>query len=1125
MSEFLSEEKRLLLAKALSSAGHRRGTSIPRRNPVDPVPLSFAQQRIWFIQQLNPDNPQYNTPVGVSLKGPLNISILERTLSEIVRRHEALRTTFPIIDGQPAQVCLPPFDLRLPIRDLSEHPPADREAVGRQVIDEESACPFDLEAGPLVRFLLLRLAEDEHWLNLVTHHMVFDTWSIDIFGRELTAIYGALIEGRPFPLQELAIQYADFSLWQRERFQGEELQQQLGYWSAKLAGAPSLLMLPTDRPRPPVQRFRGRIQPFSLPEHLTASLNQLSRAEGVTLFMTLMAAFQTLLYRYSGQEEIVAGTATGNRNRREIEGLIGCFINALLFRTNFSGDPTFRDVLGQVRQLSLEASSHQDVPFEQVVAALHPKRNLSYAPLTQVMLTLQNTQLSTPAPAGLEITRLSMPERMAAQYDLMINLRDTGGKLRGLLEYNTDLFDSTTAQRILGHFKTVLQSIVDHPERRVSATDLMTEQERLELVAGFNETSTEFPEPGLLPDLIQRQVERTPEAVAVTFEGQRLTYDELNSRANQLAHYLRGLGVGPEKLVGVCLERGLDMIVGVIGTLKAGGAYLPMDPTYPPERLEFMINDSGPFVLLTQEKFHEPLSSARLPVVCIDSDWQTIAFENTENPITTINSNNLAYLLYTSGSTGVPKGVMVTHGSLANFLLATSGALEMTSDDVLAAVTTLSFDIAGLEFYLPLIVGARVGLVSREKGNDGRLLRDEIIKMGATALQGTPATWRMLLEAGFHVKPPFKAFCGGEAMPGDLKEQLVASGAMAWNLYGPTETTIWSTLKRLDHDCPPTIGQPLANTQVYVLSGSLQPVPIGVAGELYIGGAGLARGYLKRPELTAERFIPNAFSPEPGARLYKTGDLVRHLPGGDIEYLDRIDFQVKIRGFRIELGEIETVLGQHPSVRQAVVAARENPSGEKGLIAYVVLEPEEQAAAENSQVRLDELRDFLRRSLPAHMIPSTFVLLDELPKAPSGKIDRRALHELQPLDRGKPFVAPSTQTELLVAKVWSELLGMDRISADDDFFELGGDSLLVQRMLAKVMQVSEVTVPLKTVFLNPSVSHIASIIERTREITSTDESRLNGLVSNLSEEQIDSLLNETLAGLESRHDFEFAGPG
>ncbi|HEX5885293.1 MAG TPA: amino acid adenylation domain-containing protein, partial [Pyrinomonadaceae bacterium] len=1092
MSEFLSPEKRQLLAKALSTAAHQKTPTIARRNSDDPAPLSFAQQRIWFIQQLNPDNPQYNTPVGVSLKGPLNIPALERTLTEIVRRQEVFRTIFRTIDGQPAQVVLPAFDLRLTIRDLSEHPSTDRQAVAQRIIDEESARPFDFDAGPLVRFLLLRLAEDEHWLNLVTHHMVFDTWSIDIFGRELTAIYGALVEGRPLPLQDLPIQYADFSLWQRERFQGEELQRQLAYWTKKLSGAPPLLMLPSDRPRPPVQSYRGRIQPFSLSEDLTASLNQLSRAEGVTLFMTLMAAFQTLLHRYSGQQEIVAGTATGNRNRREMEGLIGCFINSLVFRTDFSSDPTFREVLDQVRQLSLEASANQDVPFEQVVAALHPKRDLSYAPLTQVMLTLQNTQLSTPVAAGLQINRLSMPERMAAQYDLMINCRDSGSKINGLLEYNTDLFDPTTAHRILGHFETLLRSAVAHPELRVSALELMTEPERLQLVSGLNETRTEFQEHGFVPDLIQKQAEQRPQSVAVTFESQRLTYDQLNSRANQLAHYLRGLGVGPEEVVGVCLERGLNMVIAVLGILKAGGAYLPLDPAYPRDRLEFMINDSEPSVLLTQEKFSQPLSSARQQVVCIDSDWRRIEFESTENPDTTLSAGNLAYLLYTSGSTGLPKGVMVTHGSLKNFLLSMSRTLEMTSDDILAAVTTLTFDIAGLELYLPLIVGARVGLVSREKGSDGRLLRDEIANLGATALQGTPATWRMLLEAGVQLMPWFKVFCGGEAMTADLKHQLMGTGAKVWNLYGPTETTIWSTVKRLDPDCPPTIGQPLANTQIYVLNRSLQPTPAGVAGELYIGGAGLARGYLKRPELTSERFVPNPFSDEPGACLYRTGDLVRYLPNGDIEYLDRIDLQIKIRGFRIELGEIETVLGQHPGVRQAVVAARENPSGEKVLVAYVVLEED---AAKSSHVRLDELREFLRRSLPAYMVPASFVLLDELPKSPAGKIDRKALHELKPLDQEKPFIAPRTPTEFLIAGIWSELLGTDRISVEEDFFELGGDSLLIQRMLAKVMQAVEVTVPLRTVFLNPSVAHIASIVDRTREITSTDETRLNDLVS------------------------------
>ena len=1113
MADFLSEEKRLLLAKALGSAGQRNGNGrILRRSDGSPAPLSFAQQRIWFLQQLEPDNSQFNTPLGVSLTGSLEIPTLERTLSELVRRHETLRTIVHVSEGEAKQVCLPPFELKLAVRDLSNLTPADRQVRGRQIMDEEAARPFDLETAPLVRFLLLRLANDEHWLSMVTHHLVFDTWSIGIFGRELTAIYGAFIAGKPSPLEDLPIQYADFSLWQREQFEGEKAKRQLGYWIKKLEGAPPLLTLPLDRQRPPVQSFRGRIEAFAFPQSLSDSLNQLCRSEDTTLFTVLMAAFQTLLYRYSGAEEIIAGTAIGNRNHREIEGLIGCFINTLLFRTSFSGDPSFRELLRRVRQLSLEASANQNVPFEKIVSALHPKRDLSYSPLTQAMLILQNTEINAAAPSGLRIERLSMPERRAVQYDLVINLRETKDGLRGLLEYNTDLFDSSTAKRILKHFETQLHSIGAHPDQRVSALELVTEQERSELLAGFNQTQVEFTEHGLLPNLIERQTELRPEAVALRFAGAHLTYEELNDRANQLAHYFQSLGVRAESRVGVLMSRGVEAVIALLAVLKAGGAYVPLDPSYPRDRLEFMVKDSCPLILLTQQKLAGHLLAAKQAVVCIDSDWPRIACEKTVNLDTDLSPDNLAYVLYTSGSTGMPKGVMVTHRALENFLLAMSGELEMRSDDILAAVTTLAFDIAGLELYLPLIVGASVGLVSRETTNDARLLREEIVNLDATALQGTPTTWRMLLEAGLEPAPSFKCFCGGEAMPGDLKEALLATGAKVWNLYGPTETTIWSTLKRLTSDCPPALGRPIANTQVYVLDGALQPLPVGVAGELYIGGVGLARGYLNQPALTAERFIPDPFKGEPGARLYKTGDLVRYLSNGDLDYQGRVDFQVKIRGFRIELAEIETALTRHPWVRQAVVAARQNPSGEKGLVAYVVREPESQDAAGNLQFNVAELREFLLRSLPAYMIPQTFEVLAALPETQNGKIDRNLLPapKFLPLDERRPFVSPRTQTEQQLTNIWSDLLGIDKISVDDDFFELGGDSLQMQRMIARVMQTFEQTVPVRAVFLNPSVSHIASLIDRTKQITASEENRLNGLVSDLSDEEVDSLLKDLL---------------
>ncbi len=1080
----LSPERLELLARRLKKKGEsvpQRTQTIPRRVEANSAPLSFAQQRIWFIDQLQPGNSAYNNLDAFRLTGRLNVAALEQTINEVVKRHEALRTTFPTVNGQPVAVIIQTLSVPLPVIDLSHVPAAGREAEGQRLVREQAQRPFDLAHGPVLRTTLLRLGEDDHILVLALHHIVSDGWSGGVLFQELTTLYEAFAVGKPSPLPELPVQYADYAVWQRGWLQGEVLEKQLAYWKERLTGAPPVLELPTDHPRPAVQSFRGARQSVTLSKNLTDALRILSQRESATLFMTLLAAYQTLLYRYSNQEEIVVGSPIAGRTRPETEGLIGLFVNTLVLHTDLSEDPSFRELLSRVREVALGAYAHQDVPFEKLVEELQPERSLSHAPLFQVMFILQNAPRSALDLSGLTLQSLEF-DSGTAQFDVSLSVVEVAEGLQAKFEYNTDLFDAATITRMLKHFQVLLEGVVANPDQRLSELPLLTEAERHQLLIEWNDTAVEYPRDICLHQLFEAQVIRTPEAVALVFEEEQLTYHELNRRANQLARYLRKLGVGPEVLVGIMMERSIEMVVGLLGIIKAGGAYVPLDPAYPQERLSFMLEDARVPVLLTQARLAESLPQSEAEVVSVDALREVIDEEGIENPAGGATAENLAYVIYTSGSTGRPKGAMNSHRGICNRLLWMQDAYQLTSADSILQKTPFSFDVSVWEFFWPLLTGARLVVAQPGGHQDSAYLVKLIAEQKITTLHFVPSMLQVFLEEwGLETCDSLKqVICSGEALSFELQERFFARlNAGLHNLYGPTEAavdvTFWACKQESGLRTVP-IGRPIANTQIYLLDRRLQPVPVGVPGELYIGGVGVARGYLNRPELTAERFILDPFSAEDGARLYKTGDLARYLPDGNIEYLGRIDHQVKLRGFRIELGEVEAVLQQYAGVRDTVVLLREDGPGDKRLVAYV-------AARGEAVPGPAELRRFLSERLPEYMVPQAFVLLDELPLTPNGKVDRRALPEpdrARP-ERGAEYVAPRGADEEEVARVWAEVLKVERVGADDNFFELGGHSLLMMQVVSRLRRSLGVELPLRSLFEAPTVVGLSETIRKLKD--------------------------------------------
>ena len=1034
-------------------------------------PLTFAQQRLWFLDQLEPHAIAYLIPWSIRMNGTLNVDALRDSLNEIVRRHEILRTTFSSVDGQPTQVVAPSLYITLPVLDLSEF--TEREKQAQQLAAAEGQTPFDLKTGPLVRAQLLRLAAEDHILLLTMHHIMFDGWSRRILVRELATLYEAYCAGKPSPLRGVTLQYADYAVWQRNNLQGQSLERQLAYWRAQLAGAPASLDLPTDRPRPSVQTFRGAAKLFTFSKTLSAQLNALSRQEAATPFMTLLAGFQALLSRWSGQEDIVVGTPIANRNRTEIEELIGLFANTLVLRTDVSGNPSFRALLGRVKEVALGGYAHQDMPFEKLVEEVRPERSLSHNPLFQVMFSLQNATRRDFELPGLKL-KLQGSGTGTAKFDISLFMVERHEGFRGRVEYNTDLFDDATIDGLLGHFQVLLEGALANPDQPVSELPLLTEAERERLLVEWNDTQAEHARTQCLHQLFEAQVERTPHAVAGCFDQQSLTYGELNVRANQLASYLRKCGVGPEVRVGIFLERSLDMLVALLGTLKAGGAYVPLDPAHPKERIRSVLEDAKVPLVLSEQALADSLPAHSGKMILLDDERESIAQESTENSADHFSAHNLAYVLYTSGSTGKPKGVQIEHRNLVNFLASMQKKPGLGAQDTLLAVTTLSFDIAGLELYLPLVTGGKVVLASREEATDAAKLLSLLHSTQPTIMQATPATWRMLLQAGWTGAPSMKVLCGGEALPADLAEELLSHCAELWNMYGPTETTIWSSIYKVEPGLTNTapIGRPIDNTSFYILDAGQQPVPVGVAGELYIGGEGVARGYWQRPELTREKFIADSFRHRADARLYRTGDLARYLPDGNVQFLGRSDFQVKVRGFRIELGEIETILAQHPAVQQAVVVAREDTAADKRLVAYVIPVVGQDCSA-------SELRTHIKHELPEYMVPSAFVRLKKFPLTPNGKVDRKNLPapEYAPSEVGGEYVGPRTTVEEVIAGIWAEVLKMDRVGMADNFFELGGHSLLATQVVSRVRLALQVELPLRALFEAPTVPGLAQRVE------------------------------------------------
>jgi amino acid adenylation domain-containing protein/FkbH-like protein/non-ribosomal peptide synthase protein (TIGR01720 family) len=1042
------------------------------------APCSYAQQRLWFLQQFDPGNPVYNERRAVRLRGPLQERALSQALNAVVARHESLRTTLQVVEGRPVQVVAGFEPLPLTITDLTSVT-GEGEAAAVRLVAEEASRPTDLAIGPVLRAGLMRLGPDDHVLWIVFHHVVADGWSVGVLFRELAAAYRALVSRRFVDLPGLPIQYADYAAWQREWLSGPVLDRQREYWKARLAGELPVLQLPVDRPRPPVLTYRGARERVELSSSLTAALREVGQAEQASLFMVLMAAFQVLLARYTGQDDVLVGFPVANRNRSEIEGLVGFFVNTLVLRTDLSGNPTFREILGRVRARSLEAYAHQDLPFERLVEDLMPGRDLARTPVFQVMLALLDDPLAGIEMPGISVAQLDVPVS-TSRFDLLLNLEESVNGLSGSLEYSSEIFDSGTVRRMVGHFSTLLEGIAASPETPIEQLPLLRPAERRLLLSGPRGETARHSVEQCLHQAFETQVERTPTAVAVTFDGSQLTYAELNRRANRLAHHLRSLGVGPDVLVGLCTERSLEMVVGLLGILKAGGAYVPLDPNYPADRLAFLVADSGVPVVVTQQRWRDALGVAGTKVVCLDSGSVEIEKADDANPSVLAKPEHLAYVIYTSGSTGKPKGVLITHANVMRLMHATEPWFRFQPTDVWTLFHSYAFDFSVWEVWGALLYGGRVVVVpywvSRSPEAFLELLRQEQV----TVLNQTPSAFRQLIQADIasgavaELSLRYVIF-GGEALElqslrpwferhGDRRPQLV-------NMYGITETTVHVTYRRIDMSdveagAGSLIGVPIPDLGVYVLDAHREPVPVGVPGEMYVGGAGVARGYLNRPELTAERFVADPFVP--GERLYRSGDLARRRPDGDLEYLGRIDHQVKIRGFRIELGEIEAALAQDPRVRDAIVLAREDLPGDRRLTAYV-------AAPPPSAGLMEELRALLRAKLPDYMVPAAFVVLDALPLTAHGKVDRKALPAPEVVrELTRPRIAPRNPSERALAEIWKDVLRLDEIGVEDNFFELGGDSILSIQIISRARQAGFSITP-KQLFQHPTVAGLAAL--------------------------------------------------
>jgi amino acid adenylation domain-containing protein len=1093
-----------------------------------PSPLSSAQQRLWFLDQLQPNSPLYNIPCVARLTGALDVGALKKALGAVVARHESLRTRFANVDGEPAQVIDEPTELPLAEQDLSELPESEREAEMERLVRQEIRRPFNLSADRLVRATLLRLKAEEYVLIINMHHIVSDEWSLKIFYRELADFYQGYVESKPVSLPEPPIQYVDYALWQREWLRSKAFEKQLGFWKDQLGGNPPALELPTDHPRRSGASFPGAVETRVLGSKLWEELKELTNREGVTLFMTLLAAFNALLYRYTQQEDIIVGSPMAGRNRMETEDLIGFFVNTLPLRTRISGNPTFRELLAQVREVALGAYSHQDLPFDKLVEALQPERSPTQTPFVKVMFLTQNEAEEVRLPN----LRIEFLERGTdtAKFDLTLGVQETDTGLVAGIEYDTGLFEAATIRRMLQQYETLLRGIVADPGRRLSELPLLAETERHQILERWGQTTSQS-SPGLcLHQWFERQAERTPESVALVCEQRKLTYGELNAQANQLAHYLKSLGVGPEVPVALSLERSPQLVVAILGVLKAGGAYVPIDPAYPKERLSFILQDTRAPVLLTQANVRANLPSEAPQVVCLDSEWDKIAACPSANePSSTNNPQQAAYIIYTSGSTGTPKGVVVSHYNVVRLFQQTEQWYGFNATDVWTLFHSYTFDFSVWELWGALLYGGRLVmvpyLVSRSPSEFYQLLSEQKV----TVLNQTPSAFRQLLWAEATAPAPLPlslryVIFGGEALElQSLKPWFELHGdeqPLLVNMYGITETTVHVTYRPiraadLSNGVGSVIGVPIPDLRIYLLDEKLEPVPVGVPGEICVGGAGVARGYLNRPELSREKFVTDPFVNEPGTRLYRSGDLARFTASGELEYLGRMDHQVKVRGFRVELGEIESALNRHPAIRESLVLAADGAGGSKRLVAYFV--PKQPAPT------LAEVRESLTRSLPEHMIPSVFVPMEALPLTPNGKVDRRALPAPENVQVmvTPTCVPPRNATEQALAEIWGELLRCKSISVHANFFHLGGHSLLATQVISRIAGAFQVELPVRTIFEAPTIAGLAEAVLRAqqeepsgasaiiRREGSTHASKLLARLERLSEAELQTLLTDS----------------
>jgi len=1044
-------------------------------------PSSFVQQRLWFLDQLQPGNPAYNAFRALRLRGPLHIFALEKSIQEVVRRHESLRTTLRLKEGQVIQVVSDFQPILISLVDLSSFHLRERETRLQQTLADHSNRPFDLAQGPLLRIHLIRISEDDHVLALAIHQSISDPASFDLFFKELSTLYSAFVGDEPSPLSELSLQYGEYAASMRAWLQGEVLEKQLSYWKKQLSGNLPLLELPVDRRRPAFQFLSRRSKSLTLSPELTAALQKLCQRQGTTLFMTLLAAFQALLHRYSRQEDIVVGSPIAGRNRRETEGMIGALMNTLVLRADLSGNPTFLELLERVRLATLGALEHQDLPFERLVDELQPQRDQNQSPLFQAMFDLQSLRPPTFEFKGIQIELMPNPPD-STLFDLTLTVNRLGEGLETSWIYSADLFDASTIDRMTHHFENLLEGIVADPTQLVSKLPLLTASERKQLLIDWNETETHYRPDETIHERFESQARHTPDAVAISYEGATLTYRELNERANQIAHYLKKRGVGPEILVGLCVERSLEMVAGILGILKAGGAYLPLDPVYPKDRLSFILKDAEAPILLTQKRLLSGLPAHVSRVICLDEDAGEIAKESAKNPGELADAESLAYVIYTSGSTGKPKGTLVTHYNVVRLFQATEGWFHFGEKDVWTLFHSHAFDFSVWEIWGALLYGGKLVVVPYLVSRSPEAFYSLLKKEGVTVLNQTPSAFRQLIQVDeatrFDNDPLALRYVifGGEALEfqslkswferhGDEHPQLI-------NMYGITETTVhvsYRPVKISDVGSGSLIGEPIPDLQIYILDPHLEPTPIGVAGEIYVGGMGVARGYLNRPELNAEKFIPDRFRQKPGERLYRSGDLARYMANGDIEYLGRIDHQIKIRGYRIELGEIETRLMTHPNVRETVVLALDD-AGDKRLIAYLV-------ARKTPAPSTQELRAFLKQHLPEYMVPSAFVALDQMPLTAHGKVDRRTLAVIQPheLPSNERYVAPRNELEMSVAKIWSEVLNVPKVGIRDNFFDLGGHSMMAVRLFAQIKKQLGLDFPLSALFEHPNIEQLVKL--------------------------------------------------